>query len=194
MSQESDEAFTITVRPPPPARPASPETLVQRALGLRGRLEYAHEALKRAKDERKAADKKLGEERDGAVMDLIEVSDSIEDVLRQMDDRGTAQWGRDALRITLELIADKLETRDVFRVELIGKTYKTVEFEGANIPEPWKVVGGEKRGRKDTGPGDVKKVQRSLWVRRAGERPVVLRRAEVVAYRDAKGAAQGGSR
>ncbi len=158
----------------PPAMSASHE---DRILGLRTKLEFFYADAKRCQQQQAADRNSTEKEKKQWLLSLIRVADSFEDVFRMCEQSKRMRKQKEtrkAFEETYKLFLETLAESGVHRVEIVGKNYNNVEFEGVGIPEPWSVVSANDQGKRV-----VRTVVRSLWVRVVDGQLHVLRRAQV---------------
>jgi len=180
---EDRPAFAIGVEPGDPVDPSLRRDADRSVLGLRERAEYFYTKWKELQQEVTGELKAQAKRELKFLLDMIRVADSFEDVLG-MYGQPRRWWQRkpegtmEAFQTTYELLKEKLEAQGVHPVEILGKGYQDVNFEGITIPEPWKVIGAgaEANGEGGAAGKVVRKVVRTLWVRKKGKKLQVLRR------------------
>lgn len=182
MSMLEDTSAEDTVEPNDELAPSLLQSGHDRALGLRGKLEYYYRELKRLQREMAAQSDEAGRAREAFYLEMIQVADSFETVFRMFEDSRKLKKQRDALecfRTTYHVLIEALEAEGIHQVPVLGKTYDGVDYEGVAIPEPWTVVGVEEKDGK-RGNKHAKKVLQGLWVAVSDRRLKVLRRAQVM--------------
>src|SRR5262245_55546717 len=83
-----------------------------------------------------------------------------------------------ALGGVARMIASLLADLGVYRVELLGRTYQNVEFNGQKVDDPFEVLEAQQRGK--ASEIKVREVVSDLWVSRQGDYVKVLQRGKVI--------------
>ena len=182
MTPENVPDFEIRTDLPAPTRRALGASMEDRVMGLRTRLEYSHIQATRHKQDQAQLQKRTLQNQQRMLLDVIRIADSMEDVLRMFRENKKLRKQSDALssfNTTYQTLLHVLESWSVYPVELVGKTYKTVAFQGVPVPEPWTVVDAHSPGVAG-GPLTCKEVIRGLWVWICDGRLYVLRKGQVV--------------
>ena len=181
MSMLEDTSAEDKVEPNDELAPSLLQSGHDRALGLRGKLEYYYRELKRVQREMATQSEEADRARQAFYLEMIAVADSFETVFRMFEESRKLKKQKDALecfRTTYHVLIEALEAEGIHQVPVRDKTYDGVDYEGVSIPEPWTVVGVEKKDGKRGGK-QAKRVLRGLWVAVSDHKLRVLRRAQV---------------
>jgi hypothetical protein len=183
MAREPIPEFALDLPVRAPAERDDPASAEERILGLRTKLEYFYGEMKRGQRKEAAGRRRFAEAERRRLLEFIRVADSFEDVFRMCDENKTMRKQKETLQAfqtTCGILLDVLEDHGAYRVDVTGKSYGDVEFEGVPIPEPWTVVGAPRDESLHGKQRTVRRVVRSLWVQVVGDTLSVLRRAQVV--------------
>jgi hypothetical protein len=135
-------------------------------------------ALARELHQARQGERAAWEERDrkvaGLVRNLIGVLDNCRPAL---DADAEPSLTRAALASAERSLLHLLEGLDVFRIELKGRTYADVAFDGQPIDDPFEVLEAAGAGRSTAQP--VREVVSDLWVRRHHGAVEIVRRGRV---------------
>lgn len=135
-------------------------------------------ALARELHEARQSERTAWEERDrrvaGLVRNLIGVLDNCRPAL---DADVGPSLTRAALASVERSLLHLLEELDVFRIDLRGRTYGDVVFDGQTIDDPFEVLEAAGAGRSTAQP--VREVVSDLWVRRHHGAVEIVRRGRV---------------
>ena len=184
MTSSTDQPeFAVHVESPAPIEPTCRRDATRSVLGLRGRAEHFYVKWKELEQQTAGQDKRQTEQQTQLLLDMIRLADSFDDVFRQCQETRKLRKQKaaiEAFQMTYELLKERLEGWGVYPVEIEGKAYGEVTFQGTEIPSPWTVVGTAPQGKGDASAKVVRTVVRRLWVHVKDKKLTVLRRGEVM--------------